>query len=82
MVLEEEIPAFSAWIGPALASYFFAAALMVVIVGVVAWLVQSVLYGPLVAGDKVYRGLLSSVGDLAGMSLRRIGALARLAVQG
>ena len=81
MVLEEEIPAFSAWIGPALASYFFAAALMVVIVGVIAWLVQSVLYGPLVAGDKVYRGLLSSVGDLAGMSLRRIGALARLAVQ-
>jgi hypothetical protein len=81
MVLEEEIPAFSAWIGPALAWYFFAAALLVVIVGLVAWLVQSVLYGPLVAGDKVYRGLLSGVGDLAGMSLRRIGALARLAVQ-
>jgi hypothetical protein len=81
MVLEEEIPAFSAWIGPALAGYFFAAALLVVIVGLVAWLVQSVLYGPLVAGDKVYRGLLSGIGDLAGMSLRRIGALARLAVQ-
>lgn len=81
MVLEEEIPAFSAWIGPALAWYFFAAALVVVVVGVIAWLVQSVLYGPLVAGDKVYRGLLSGVGDLAGMSWRRIGALARLAVQ-
>ena len=81
MVLEEEIPAFSAWIGPALAWYFFAAAIVVVIVGAVAWLVQSVLYGPLVAGDKVYRGLLSGVGDLAGMSVRRIGALARLAVQ-
>ena len=81
MVLEEEIPAFTVWIGPALAWYFFAAALLIVIVGVLAWLVQSVLYGPLVAGDKVYRGLLSGVGDLAGMSLRRIGALARLAVQ-
>jgi hypothetical protein len=81
MVLEAEIPAFSAWIGPALAWYFFAAALVVVIVAAVAWLVQSVLYGPLVAGDKVYRGLLSGMGDLAAMSLRRIGALARLAVQ-
>jgi hypothetical protein len=81
MVLEEEIPAFSAWIGPALTWYFFAAALVLVIVGVVAWIVQSVLYGPLVAGDKVYRGLLSGIGDLAGISFRRIGALARLAVQ-
>jgi hypothetical protein len=81
MVLEQEIPAFSAWIGPALAWYLFAAALLAVIVGAIAWLVQSVLHGPLVAGDKVYRGLLSTVGDLAGMSWRRIFALARLAVQ-
>jgi len=81
MVLEEEIPAFSAWIGPALAWYVFAAALMVVIVAALAWLVQSVVHGPLVAGDKVYRGLLSGVADLAGMSPRRIWALARLAVQ-
>ncbi|MFM8633733.1 MAG: ABC transporter permease [Planctomycetia bacterium] len=81
MVLEQEIPAFSAWIGPALAWYLFAAAMMVVIVGAVAWLVQSVLHGPMVAGDKVYRGLLSGVRDLAGMSVRRIFALARLAVQ-
>jgi hypothetical protein len=81
MVLEQEIPAFASWIGPALAWYVFAAALLAVVVGALAWLVQSVLYGPLVAGDKVYRGLLSTVGDLAGMSWRRIFALARLAVQ-
>lgn len=81
MVLEQEIPAFASWIGPALAWYVFAVALLAVVVGALAWLVQSVLYGPLVAGDKVYRGLLSTVGDLAGMSWRRIFALARLAVQ-
>jgi hypothetical protein len=81
MVLEQEIPAFASWIGPALAWYVFAVAMLAVVVGALAWLVQSVLYGPLVAGDKVYRGLLSTVGDLAGMSWRRIFALARLAVQ-
>ncbi|MDA1041600.1 MAG: hypothetical protein O3A37_15110, partial [Planctomycetota bacterium] len=81
MVLEEEIPAFTAWIGPALGWYFFAAAIVIVIVATIAWLVQSVLHGPLVAGDKVYRGLLSGITDFFGMSVRRIGALARLAVQ-
>ena len=81
MVLEQEIPAFSAWIGPALAWYLFAAAVLAVVVGAIVWLVQSVLHGPLVAGDKVYRGALAGLGDLAGMSPRRIFALARLAVQ-
>jgi hypothetical protein len=81
MVLEEEIPAFSAWIGPALVSYLFAASLILVFVAALAWLVQSIMHGPLVAGDKVYRGLLAGLADLAGMSGRRIWALARLAVQ-
>ena len=81
MVLEEDIPAFTAWIGPALVWYLFAGSLIVVVVAAAAWLVQSVLHGPLVAGDRVYRGLLSGLSDLAGMSARRIWALARLAVQ-
>lgn len=81
MVLEEDIPAFCAWIGPALVWYLFAGSLAVVLVAAAAWLVQSVLYGPLVAGDRVYRGLLSALSDLGGMSGRRIWALARLAVQ-
>ena len=81
MVLEEEIPKFSAWIGPALLWYLFAGSLIVVIVAALAWLVQSTLYGPLVAGDRVYRGLLAGLGDCAGISLRRIWALSRLAIQ-
>ena len=81
MVLEEEIPRFSAWIGPAIVSWLFAVGLVAVFAAALAWLVQSALYGPLVAGDRIYRGVLTTLADLAGMSPRRIWALARLAVQ-
>ena len=81
MVLEEEIPKFTAWIGPALVSWLFVAGLVAVFAAALAWLVQSALYGPLAAGDRVYRGILGTLADLAGMSPRRIWALARLAVQ-
>ena len=81
MVLEEEIPKFATWIGPALLWYVFAASLVAVFAAALAWLTQSVLYGPLAAGDRVYRGVLTGLADLAGMSPRRIWALARLAIQ-
>jgi hypothetical protein len=81
MVLEEEIPKFAVWFGPALLWYVFAASLVAVFAAAVAWLTQSVLYGPLAAGDRVYRGVLTGLADLAGMSPRRIWALARLAIQ-
>jgi hypothetical protein len=81
MVLEEEIPKFAAWIGPALLWYLFAASLVAVVAAAAAWLVQSIAYGPLAAGDRVYRGVLTGLADLAGMSPRRIWALARLAIQ-
>ena len=81
MVLEAEIPKFAAWFGPALLWYVFAASLVAVFAAALAWLTQSVLYGPLAAGDRVYRGVLTGLADLAGMSPRRIWALARLAIQ-
>jgi hypothetical protein len=81
MVLEQEIPKFAAWIGPALLWYVFAASLVAVFAAALAWLSQSVLYGPLAAGDRVYRGVLTGLADLAAMSPRRIWALARLAIQ-
>jgi hypothetical protein len=81
MVLEQEIPKFAAWIGPALLWYLFAGSLVAVFAAALAWLAQSVLYGPLAAGDRVYRGVLTGLADLAGMSPRRIWALARLAIQ-
>lgn len=81
MVLEEDIPRFAAWIGPAVIRYLFAAGLVTLFAAVIAWGVQAVLHGPLAAGDRVYRGILAGIADLAGASPRRVWALARLAVQ-
>jgi len=81
MVLEQEIPKFAAWIGPALLWYVFAGGLVALFAASAAWLTQSVLYGPLAAGDRVYRGVLTGLSDLFAMSPRRIWALARLAIQ-
>jgi len=81
MVLEEEIPAFAAWLGPAAASYLLIVALVAVFAALLAWLSLSAASGPLTAGDRVYRGVLAGVADLAGMSGRRVWALARLAIQ-
>jgi hypothetical protein len=81
MVLEEDIPRFAAWIGPALIRYLFTSGLVALFAAAIAWCVQAVLHGPLAAGDRVYRGILAGFADLAGMSPRRVWALARLAVQ-
>ncbi|NBX30620.1 hypothetical protein EBR04_09320, partial [bacterium] len=81
MVLEEDIPRFAAWIGPALIRYLFSSGLVALFAAAIAWCVQAVLHGPLAAGDRVYRGILAGFADLAGVSPRRVWALARLAVQ-
>jgi hypothetical protein len=81
MVLEEVIPTFTAWIGPALLRYLAAMGFVGLVAAILTWLAQAVASGPLAAGDRVYRGLLAGVADLAAMSPRRIWALARLAVQ-
>jgi hypothetical protein len=81
MVLEEDIPSFTSWIGPALAAYGFVLVVVVLTLAALAWLVLSVLHGPLAAGDRVYRGALTLAGDLLAVSPRRTWALARLAIQ-
>lgn len=81
MVLEQEIPSFLAWIGPAALSFLLASTFVVLFAGVAAWLTQAAWAGPLEAGDRVYRGILSGIRDLAGTSPGRVWALTRLAVQ-
>jgi len=81
MVLEEEIPRFAAWIGPAVVRFLFAGGLVALFGAAGAWLTQAVAHGPLSAGDRVYRGILAGLVDLAGTSPRRVWALTRLAVQ-
>ncbi|MFM9059477.1 MAG: ABC transporter permease [Planctomycetaceae bacterium] len=81
MVLEDDIPRFAAWIGPALLHFLAAAATAALLAAAVAWVVQAIACGPLAAGDRIYRGILAGCGDLAGTSPRRVWALARLAIQ-
>jgi len=81
MVLEQEIPAFGAWIGPAVLAFLLTAGIVILAVALVAWLVQAVASGPLEAGDRVYRGVLTGLGDLRATSPGRVWALARLAIQ-
>ncbi|MCE9629244.1 MAG: ABC transporter permease [Planctomycetia bacterium] len=81
MVLEEQIPQFTAWIGPALLRYAAAASISLLIAAILAWLVQAIANGPLAAGDRVYRGLLAGLADVSLPSPRRVWALARLAIQ-
>jgi hypothetical protein len=81
MVLEQEIPGFFAWLGPALVWFLRTSALVVLFAGLAAWLVQAAWAGPLEAGDRVYRGVLTGLRDLAGTSPGRVWALARLAIQ-
>ena len=81
MVLEEQIPQFAAWIGPALLRYAAAASVSLLVAAILAWLAQAIAHGPLAAGDRVYRGLLAGLGDLSLPSPRRVWALARLAIQ-
>ena len=81
MVLEEEIPRFAAWIGPAFIRFLFTGGLVTVVLAALTWLVQSVQFGPLPAGDRVYRGLLAGLADLFATSPRRVWALTRLAIQ-
>lgn len=81
MVLEEEIPRFASWIGPAVLRYAATAGAAAVAAGCCAWLAQSIVAGPLTAGDRVYRGVLAGLADLSRPSPRRVWALARLAIQ-
>ena len=81
MVLEDDIPRFAAWIGPALLQFLVSALAVALVAAAGSWFVQAVAHGPLVAGDRIYRGVLAGCADLASVSLRRIWALARLAVQ-
>ncbi|MFM8733809.1 MAG: ABC transporter permease [Pirellulales bacterium] len=81
MVLEEEIPRFAAWIGPAVVRYASGATGVALAAALLAWLAQAIVAGPLAAGDRAYRGVLAGLADLAQTSPGRTWALARLAIQ-
>lgn len=89
MVVENEISSFVGWLLRGEENWYEAAALqfliIVVVLGLVAiaggFVVMLVRYGPLTAGDRVYRTLATGAHDLARISSRRVMALAWLAVK-
>ena len=81
MVLEQDIPRFVSWIGPAALHYLAAAGVAAVMAALLTWLAQAVGNGPLAGGDRVYRGVLAGLADILATSPRRVWALARLAIQ-
>ncbi|HEY2882188.1 MAG TPA: ABC transporter permease [Pirellulales bacterium] len=81
MVLEKPIQPYSEWLPQALLHYGEAAFFVVLAALVVSYLVAAFRYGPMPAGDRVYRMLVGSANDLIRISPRRIWALTRLAIQ-
>lgn len=87
MVLEKQYPPYLEWLfaiglSPG-AFWIWAITMVLVIVGglLIAWIFASIRYGPLKAGDLIFRTLVGLMGDLLHTSPRRVLALARLAVQ-
>lgn len=87
MVLEKQYPPYLEWlfavgISPG-AFWIWLITMVLVIIGglFIAWIFSSIRYGPLKAGDLIFRTLVGLTGDLIHLSPRRIFALARLAVQ-
>src|SRR3954451_22024406 len=81
MVLEQEIPSYSAWFPEALRNFGEAAFFVALAALVISYLVAAFRYGPMPAGDRLYRALVGAAGDLVQISPRRIWALTRLAIQ-
>jgi hypothetical protein len=87
MVLEKQYPPYLEWLFSAGmipgAFWIWLLTMTGVIVGglLIAWVFSSVRYGPLKAGDLIFRTLVSLVDDLMHTSPRRVFALSRLAVQ-
>lgn len=87
MVLENQYPPYLEWLfavglTPG-AFWIWLITIVLVIIGglFIAWIFSSIRYGPLKAGDLIFRTLIGLVDDLLHTSPRRVFALARLAVQ-
>jgi hypothetical protein len=81
MILEQEIQPYSLWFPAALRHFGAAAFFVILAAAVIGFLIAAFRYGPLPAGDLMYRTVVGAVLDLVQMSLRRVWALSRLAIQ-
>ncbi|MCC7085404.1 MAG: ABC transporter permease [Pirellulales bacterium] len=81
MVLYEEVPHYSNWLQSALQQFGMTSLIVVLVAVVLGYIVSAFRYGPMQAGDVLYRSVLGAAIDLVRMSPRRVWALTRLAVQ-
>src|SRR5260221_8555187 len=81
MVKEFSNPPYLEWLSHNVLGYFGTVAILCLLGLFVAFLISAVRYGPLPAGDMIYRLLVSAGTDLVRFSPKRVWALARLAVQ-
>jgi hypothetical protein len=76
-----ELTPFTTWLPTALISWVAVLLGVVVLIAVTAWFVAALRHGPVVATRKTSLLLWNAVVDIAGISPRRVWALARLAIQ-
>ena len=81
MVLEQDIPTYAAWFPEALRNFGESAFFVVLAALVISYLIAAFRYGPMPAGDRLYRALVGAAIDLVHISPRRVWALTRLAIQ-
>lgn len=81
MDLENQPLPLAEWFGPALATWGFTVACLMVGAIVVAFLFGMVLVGPLKAGDRIFKVVVGGMRDVFSTSPRRVLALARLSWQ-
>ena len=81
MILEEEIPQFASWLPGALLAWLLVT-IIVLLVGLAAGFLIAVLRnGPAIGVNSFARTLVDTVADVFQTSVRRVGALTRLAIQ-
>jgi hypothetical protein len=81
MVIENPLPPFLEWIGPAALDWVIVAALVALIAGAGAYLVVALRYGPVTGFGIARRTLVDAAIDVVGISPRRIWALGLLGVK-
>src|SRR5690348_2744510 len=87
MVLENPYPPYLEWLfsagyNPGAFWIWLLTMTGVIVFGLlISWILASVRYGPMKAGDLIFKALVNLTDDLSHTSPRRVYALARLAVQ-
>ena len=81
MVIENPILPLLEWLPRATLHVLVVVGILLLVALVVGYCVATLRYGPLGAGDRVYRVIRTALGELPRFSSRRVWALARLAIK-